>query len=51
MMPELGRYAFTVLAAWGVTFGLTGGLVALSLWQAARARRALSRREGGGPRP
>jgi len=45
MMPDLGRYAFAVLAAWGVTLALTGGLVALSLWQAARARRALAERE------
>lgn len=44
-MPELGKYAFAVLASYGVTILLVGGLVALSLWQAARSREALRRAE------
>jgi heme exporter protein D len=42
MIPELGRYALTVLAAYGVTLGLLAGLVAVSLWRAARVRRRLA---------
>jgi heme exporter protein D len=42
MMPELGRYALTVLAAYGVTIALLAGLVAVSLWRAARIRRRLA---------
>ena len=40
-MSELGRYAVPVLSAWGISLLLLGGIVALSLWQSARARRAL----------
>ncbi len=47
MMPDLGRFAFAVLASYGVTALLLGGLVALSLWRAARVRRALARAEAG----
>jgi heme exporter protein D len=51
MWPELGRYAFTVLSAYGVSFALLGGLIALTLARAGRVRRALAeaearRREG-----
>jgi heme exporter protein D len=52
MLPELGRYAFTVLAAYGATFALVGGLVALTLLRGTRVRRALAdaerARTGGG---
>lgn len=41
MMPELGKYAGTVLGAYAVSILLIAGLVALSLWQSARTRRAL----------
>ncbi|MDH2327634.1 heme exporter protein CcmD [Cereibacter sp. SYSU M97828] len=41
MMPELGKYAGAVLGAYGVSILLIAGLVALSLWQSARTRRAL----------
>lgn len=47
MIPELGKYAGTVLGAYGVTLVLILGLVALSLWQSANARRALREREEG----
>ncbi len=45
MWPELGRYAFAVLAAYGVTFALLGGLVVTSLLRGARVRRALAEAE------
>ncbi|RAP41363.1 heme exporter protein CcmD [Rhodovulum viride] len=41
MMPDLGKYALAVLSSYGVTLGLLAGLVALSLWRAARVRRQL----------
>ena len=40
-MPELGRYAFEVLLAYGVTLILVGGLVLFSILSARRARRRL----------
>lgn len=45
MTPELGKYAVTVLSAWGVTLVLLAGLVGLTLWQSLRVRRALDRQE------
>ena len=42
MMPELGKYAATVLGAYGAALALLVGLVALTLWQGARMRRALA---------
>lgn len=42
MIPDLGRYTLTVLAAYGITLGLLGLLVAASLWRSARVRRRLS---------
>ncbi|SFR10920.1 heme exporter protein CcmD [Poseidonocella sedimentorum] len=41
MMPELGKYAETVLGAYAASFALLALLVGASLWQARRARRAL----------
>ena len=49
MMPDLGKYAGTVLGAYGAALGLLVALVALTLWQGARMKRALDaveRREG-----
>ncbi len=42
MMPELGKYAGPVL--WSYAFGLAVllALVAFTLWQGARVRRALA---------
>ena len=37
-MVELGKYAGTVLAAYGVTIALVAGLVAVTLWRGARDR-------------
>lgn len=52
MTPDLGKYAFTVLASYGATFVLVGGLIVASLIRAAATRRALERQEHarGGPR-
>lgn len=44
-MVALGKYAVTVLAAYGVTLALLVALVALTLWQGARTRRALDAQE------
>ncbi len=41
MMPDLGKYAFTVLAAYGASLGLIAGLIGLTLWQGAQAKRKL----------
>ena len=42
MMPDLGKYAFAVLGSYAVTAVLIAALVGLSLWQAARMKRALA---------
>lgn len=42
MIPELGRHAGTVLAAYGVTLGLLAALVIASIWRARQMRDALS---------
>ena len=44
-MVELGKYAGTVLGAYGVTIVLLLGLVWLSLRQSARMRRRLEAQE------
>ncbi|MGV8986291.1 MAG: heme exporter protein CcmD [Cypionkella sp.] len=49
MMPDLGKYADTVLSAYAASIVLLVALVALTLWQGARMKRALEdveRREG-----
>lgn len=45
MMPDLGKYAFTVLGAYGASIGLLAALVALSLWRGAKVRRQLEQIE------
>lgn len=45
MTPDLGGYAFSVLAAYGASFVLVGGLVVVSLARGAAAKRALERHE------
>ena len=45
-MPELGKYAGTVLGAYGAALGLLVALVVLTLWQGARVRRTLQEIEG-----
>lgn len=44
-MVSLGKYAGTVLSAYGVALALLLGLVALSMWQSAKVRRALAAQE------
>ncbi len=44
-MVDLGDYAGTVLAAYAVSLGLIGALVALTLIRGARVRRALAEAE------
>jgi heme exporter protein D len=44
-MVDLGKYAVTVLSAYGVTVLLLAGLIGLTLWQGARVRRALDAQE------
>ena len=44
-MIELGKYAGTVLGAWGVTLVLLAGITVQSLIRDARARRALEKEE------
>ena len=41
MMPELGKYAVAVLSAYAVTIALMIALLAISLRQSVRTRRAL----------
>jgi heme exporter protein D len=41
MMPDLGKYAATVLSAYGGALALLVALVAASLWRSARVARAL----------
>ncbi|HMQ94134.1 MAG TPA: heme exporter protein CcmD [Amaricoccus sp.] len=45
MMPDLDRYAGTVLGAYGVTLLLLALLILVSLRRAARVKRALARIE------
>lgn len=41
MMPDLGKYAETVLSAYGASIALLVVLVALSLWRAKRVKKQL----------
>ncbi|MFT6426551.1 MAG: heme exporter protein D [Celeribacter sp.] len=45
MMPDLGKYAGDVLAAYGITFVLLGGLIALSLLKSAKVKKRLKSAE------
>ena len=47
-MPDLGKYALTVLAAYGAALALLGLLVAVTLWQGRRMKRALEEVEERG---
>ena len=41
-MPDLGKYAETVLSSYAVSLALLGALVGLSVWQGAKARKQLA---------
>jgi heme exporter protein D len=45
MMPDLDRYAGTVLGAYAVTLGLLAVLVAVSWWRSGVVRRRLAQVE------
>ena len=44
-MPDLGKYAFAVLASYGAGIGLLSVLVGLSVWRFGRVKRALAAAE------
>ncbi|WP_442902477.1 heme exporter protein CcmD [Frigidibacter sp. MR17.14] len=44
-MPDLGKYAATVLGAYGASVALIVLLVAVVLWRGARVKRALEAQE------
>lgn len=48
MIPELGKYALTVLASYGVTLVLLAGLVIGTVWQARHVRKRLAEQERRG---
>lgn len=48
MMPDLGKYADAVIWSYIASIALIIGVVALSLWQNARAKRALFEAETRG---
>lgn len=45
MLPDLGKYTFTVLSAWGVTLVLLAAVTGISLWRSRRVRQALQAAE------
>ena len=51
MIPDLGKYAFFVLASYGVSLGLLAAITALSLLQARRMRARLAEYEAGRKAP
>jgi heme exporter protein D len=42
MMPDLGKYAFAVLSSYAASLALLAAIVALTLWQGRRVKRALA---------
>lgn len=44
-MIDLGKYAGTVLSAYGITIALLAALIAVTLWRGAKIRRALAAQE------
>lgn len=44
-MPDLGKYAGTVLSGYAVAIILIVALLAVTLWNSARVRRALKAQE------
>ncbi len=45
MIPDLGKYAASVLGAYGASLTLLLVLVVVSIWQGARLKRALDEAE------
>ncbi len=44
-MPDLGKYAVPVLGSYGATLVLLAVLIGVSVWRAARVRRAMAAAE------
>ena len=42
MMPDLGKYADSVIGSYLITIGLILALIGVSLWQSRRAKAALA---------
>ncbi|MEY4983345.1 MAG: heme exporter protein CcmD [Pseudomonadota bacterium] len=42
MMPDLGKYAFAVLSSYAASIVLLLAVVALTMWQGQRVKRALA---------
>ena len=42
MIPDLGKYAFAVLSSYAASIVLLVAVVALTLWQGRRVKRALA---------
>lgn len=42
MMPDLGKYAFSVLSSYAASLLLLALIVAVTLWQGRRVKRALA---------
>jgi heme exporter protein D len=42
MMPDLGKYAVSVLSSYGATLALLAAIVGLSWWQGRRMKRSLA---------
>lgn len=42
MIPDLGKYAFAVLSSYAASIVLLLAVVALTLWQGRRVKRALA---------
>ena len=47
-MPDLGAYAFEILMSYGISLGLLGALIGLSIAQARKIKTALERIENDG---
>ncbi|MBD3679212.1 MAG: heme exporter protein CcmD [Rhodobacteraceae bacterium] len=45
MMPDLGKYAVTVLSAYGISFVLLAGIVAMTMIRSRRVKRELEEAE------
>lgn len=44
-MPDLGKYAVTVLSSYAVTFALIGVLIGLTIWRGRVVKRQLAQAE------
>lgn len=50
MIPDLGKYAFTVLASYGVTFVLIAVLIGTTMLRSYNVKRRLAEQEGKAPK-